>query len=139
MRTSAPFHFIILFFTSCASVYNPWQLVQIDSNQPLSRLRYCPQEPFHPIRFELTARDGEIQGFLTLSQFSLSNPVVMKWIIDGEEYEHPLMIHEGGMRATLSKEVVTQMLDALKKGKQVDILLEEFSLSLDPKQFEPIF
>ena len=94
----------------------------------MHRYRFCSEH--NPLEVEMLKVDGQIQAFLTLSQFHFHESETVKLILEEGVFEEEIKPHEGLMRLPLSELMTEQLLQALKKDQKVVILLKDFEQEL---------
>lgn len=133
----------------CSGPASIWHLDSIatgDTSFDSSRLFYQDPASHSRLRLEFIRVAGEIDLFLSLSQYSLtpspSDPssILVQFSIEGEPpFQESIALHEGKMRLRIPPQIRDRIASALQEGKKVGILVDDFEETLNPDQFTQIF
>lgn len=136
------FLILTLFVCGCTTTNN-WSMDGIatgNSSFDSKRLRYHSTQAYPPLQFEIVRMGEQIEAFLSLTHFRLSEDnVKIIFTVEDQTFEDLVAVHEGRMRVRLSTEVTQKIIQALQDGKKVAILLDGFEETLDPTQFSSSF
>lgn len=131
---------ILLFLCSCSTSSNNWQIDQISAGNPVydsTRLRYASSAP---ITLEMLRVGNDIDAFLSLTRFRIKEgKVKVHFTTPAGSFEDLALVHEGNMRVRLSQEATERLIDSLRNGEKVTILLDGFEQTLEPGKFSRSF
>lgn len=130
--------FFFFLFCGCSNT-SCWQVDAIATGDPRfnsTRLRYISPEKSASLTFEMRKVGDEIGACLNLTKFPLSPDCVKLLLtINGESYDVPIVPHEGLMKVLLPPDVTNLIVQALRAGEKVGILIDDFEEKLEPEHF----
>jgi len=139
----------ILFSILCSCyTSSAWKLEAISAGEKSfnsARLKYVPTTNQSPLHFEMTRVGDQIEAYLNLVRYHFStskeNSLLVKTIftIDGNSKEEWIPLLEGSMRLRIPSETTQEIIEALQKGQEIGILVDDFEQTLSPEFFSQFY
>lgn len=131
-------YFVILsLFLSCTPSKH-WKLSSLCPEEPPC-LRYQLENSFGGIKLDFFYLNENLICYLSTRGQPLHAKSIVQIQLQNQTIEAPIELHEGGMKASLSHEIATQIARALEEGQSIKIVVDRQKQTIYADQFSKFF